>query len=53
MIMQVHDELVFETAEHDAERVREKAVEIMCAAADLSVALKVEAGIGRNWDEAH
>jgi DNA polymerase-1 len=53
MIMQVHDELVFETAEHDAERVRRKVVEIMCAAADLSVALKVEAGIGRNWDEAH
>ncbi|MGA8204660.1 MAG: DNA polymerase I, partial [Woeseiaceae bacterium] len=53
MIMQVHDELVFETAEHDADRVRRKVVEIMCAAADLSVALKVEAGIGRNWDEAH
>jgi DNA polymerase-1 len=53
MIMQVHDELVFETAEGDAERVRQNVTEIMCAAAELSVALKVEAGTGRNWDEAH
>ena len=53
MIMQVHDELVFETAERDAERVKQHVTEIMCAAADLTVALEVEAGIGRNWDEAH
>jgi DNA polymerase I len=53
MIMQVHDELVFETAERDAERLKQSVVDIMCAAADLTVALKVATGIGRNWDEAH
>jgi DNA polymerase I len=53
MIMQVHDELVVETAAADVERVRAAVVEIMCAAAELSVALKVDVGIGSNWDEAH
>jgi DNA polymerase-1 len=33
--------------------VRERIVDLMSRAADLSVALKVDAGIGRNWDEAH
>jgi DNA polymerase-1 len=53
MIMQVHDELVFEVQEDACEPVRERIVDLMCNAAELSVALKVEAGIGRNWDEAH
>jgi DNA polymerase-1 len=53
MIMQVHDELVLEVREDACEAVRERIVDLMCNAAALSVALKVEAGIGRNWDEAH
>jgi DNA polymerase-1 len=53
MIMQVHDELVFEVNEDDLERVRTKAVALMTAAAQLSVPLEVEAAAGKNWDEAH
>jgi DNA polymerase I-like protein with 3'-5' exonuclease and polymerase domains len=33
--------------------VRKKLVEIMCGAAELAVALKVETGAGANWDDAH
>jgi DNA polymerase-1 len=53
MIMQVHDELVFEVAETQVDTVREKAQALMSAAADLRVALVVDAGVGDNWDEAH
>jgi DNA polymerase-1 len=53
MIMQVHDELVFEVAAGSVDTVREKIVSLMCAAAELSIPLKVEAGVGLNWDEAH
>ena len=53
MIMQVHDELVLEVAEDAAEKVRSKLVELMVGAADISVPIGVDAGIGRNWDEAH
>ena len=53
MIMQVHDELVFEVAESDVEALVSGVNKRMAAAADLSVALTVEAGIGDNWDEAH
>jgi DNA polymerase-1 len=53
MIMQVHDELVFEVAEDSVDRVRDGVVERMCAAAELDVDLKVDVGIGNNWDEAH
>ena len=53
MIMQVHDELVFEVAEGDVEALVSGVNERMAAAAELSVALTVEAGIGDNWDEAH
>jgi DNA polymerase-1 len=53
MIMQVHDELVFEVEEDAVEKVRDKVVALMEHAADLDVALKVDAGVGRNWDEAH
>jgi DNA polymerase-1 len=53
MIMQVHDELVFEVAKTEVEAVTSKITELMCAAADLSVALKVDTGMGSNWDEAH
>ena len=53
MIMQVHDELVFEVAEKDVDRLREGAIDRMVAAAELDVPLKVDAGVGLNWDEAH
>jgi len=53
MIMQVHDELVFEVEREAAAAVRDKVVSIMSAAADLRVPLQVDAGVGENWDEAH
>ena len=53
MIMQVHDELVFEVAEADLEAVRAPISGHMCAAAELKVPLVVDIGSGINWDEAH
>ncbi len=53
MIMQVHDELVFEVSKDSAEPVRDKIVTLMSSAADLAVPLMVDTGIGTNWDEAH
>jgi DNA polymerase-1 len=53
MIMQVHDELVFEVAEDAAEDTAGRIRSIMEHAAELSVPLVVEAGIGANWDQAH
>lgn len=53
MIMQVHDELVFEVAEEDVEECKACIRALMCAAAKLDVPLAVEIGIGDNWDEAH
>ena len=53
MIMQVHDELVFEIETDAVDAVRARVVELMSAAAELDVPLVVDAGIGSNWDEAH
>ncbi len=53
MIMQVHDELVFEVATSQTDSVRDKVVELMCNAAKLSVPIQVDVGVGANWDEAH
>jgi len=53
MIMQVHDELVFEVDKDSVDGFQDKVIEIMCAAADLSVPLQVDVGVGSNWDEAH
>jgi DNA polymerase-1 len=53
MIMQVHDELVFELDEADVERSQQEIARLMTDAADLSVALEVDAGVGLNWNEAH
>jgi DNA polymerase-1 len=53
MIMQVHDELVFEVAEAEVDAVTDDVIELMNGAAELSVPLKVEVGTGSNWDEAH
>jgi len=53
MIMQVHDELVFEVAAEQVEVVSETICSLMSSAAELAVPLLVEAGVGDNWDEAH
>ena len=53
IIMQVHDELVLETAIHEVDRVKEALVEIMSKAANLSVPLVVECGVGADWEAAH
>jgi DNA polymerase I len=53
MIMQVHDELVFEVASEDCEGLLEPVIQCMTGAADLKVPLVVDIGTGVNWDEAH
>ena len=53
MIMQVHDELVFEVRSEKVEFFREQIKQHMEAAAELVVPLIVEVGVGQNWDEAH
>ncbi|MDO4627424.1 MAG: DNA polymerase I [Pasteurellaceae bacterium] len=53
MIMQVHDELVFEVREDRLEYYRDKIKMLMENAADLVVPLIVEVGVGANWDQAH
>jgi len=53
MILQVHDELVFEMPSDAVASVREGVLARMRGAADLAVPLEVEAGVGANWDAAH
>ena len=53
MIMQVHDELVFEVSDKELEKAKEGIRNCMCEAASLSVPLVVDVGVGNNWDEAH
>ncbi|BFI94935.1 MAG: DNA polymerase I [Rhodanobacter sp.] len=53
MLMQVHDELVFEVRDGAVDEVREAVRERMQDAAQLAVPLLVEVGVGANWDEAH
>jgi DNA polymerase-1 len=53
MIMQVHDELVFEVPAASVAEAVTVFKEKMSRAADLSVPLEVDVGIGDNWDEAH
>ncbi len=53
MIMQVHDELVFEVARDAVEAVSGRIREHMEAAAELAVPLVVDIGVGENWDQAH
>ncbi|HIO92687.1 MAG TPA: DNA polymerase I [Leucothrix mucor] len=53
MIMQVHDELVFEVPEDDVARIEAEVVKRMTDAAILDVPLVVDIGVGINWDEAH
>ncbi|MEM7277140.1 MAG: DNA polymerase I [Pseudomonadota bacterium] len=53
LIMQVHDELVLEVNEKELESVAAEVVARMTNAATLNVPLKVDFGVGDNWDEAH
>jgi DNA polymerase-1 len=52
MILTVHDELLFEAPEEDAEAVATRVQHVMQEAVPLSVPLTVDVGIGRNWNEA-
>jgi DNA polymerase I len=53
MIMQVHDELVFEVEAGFVDTLLEEATRRMSAAADLRVPLVVDSGVGDDWDQAH
>jgi DNA polymerase I len=53
LILQVHDELLFEAKENEAEATAAIAQTVMQNAASLSVPLQVETGIGQNWGSAH
>lgn len=53
MIMQVHDELVFEVREEKQDELAVLVKNLMEKAVQLSIPLKVDIGIGDNWDEAH
>lgn len=53
LLMQVHDELVFEVQESALTEIESKVQELMESAAELSVPLVAESGHGDNWDQAH
>jgi len=53
MVMQVHDELVFEIREEKLAEYQPMILDCMSGAAELAVPLVVECGVGDNWDEAH
>jgi DNA polymerase-1 len=53
LIMQVHDELVFEVPAAELDTVRAQVPELMQSVARLDVPLVVEVGVGENWDQAH
>lgn len=53
LIMQVHDELVLEVKNSEVKTVQKKLCDLMSKAATLRVPLVVDAGTGKNWDEAH
>lgn len=52
LILQVHDELLIETAQEEEARVREILTENMKSAADLAVTLEIDLHTGNNWYEA-
>ena len=53
MIMQVHDELVFEVPQAEVDWVRTEIPRLMAGVADLKVPLLAEIGVGENWEKAH
>lgn len=53
MVMQVHDELVFDVPEDELDILRENLPGLMCNVAKLDVPLVAEVGVGDNWEQAH
>jgi DNA polymerase I len=53
MIMQVHDELVFEVPQDELDWLHTEVPRIMASVAELKVPLVAQVGVGKNWDEAH
>lgn len=53
MLLQVHDELIFEVPESEIDATQALVKEVMESAATLNVPLEVDIGVGENWDEAH
>ena len=53
MIMQVHDELVFEVPEAEVDWLKSEIPRLMAGVAELKVPLLAEVGVGANWDQAH
>ena len=53
MVMQVHDELVFEVPDAELSWAKAEVPRIMAGVAELKVPLLAEVGVGANWDQAH
>lgn len=53
MILQVHDELIFDVPKNEVEKVKENVIRLMMSAVELEVPLEVEVGVGENWLKAH
>jgi DNA polymerase-1 len=53
LLLQVHDELVVEAPLARVDEIRAAIIRIMESAAELAVPLRVDSGVGANWDEAH
>jgi DNA polymerase-1 len=53
MIMQVHDELVFDCVPEEADDMKSLVTELMSKAMPMDVPIEVEAGLGPTWFEAH
>jgi DNA polymerase-1 len=53
LLLQVHDELVFDVPMDEIELLQAKLPGLMCNVAELKVPLVVSIGIGDNWEEAH
>ena len=53
MVLQIHDELLFDVPRDEVEKVKEIAVREMTGAMDVGVPLEVSVGVGLNWLEAH
>jgi len=53
MILQVHDELIFEVVPNELDLLREMVIHEMTNAVKLDIPLRVDWGVGKNWLEAH
>jgi len=53
MLLQVHDELIFEIHDDEKKEIPEQIIKMMETAYPIDVPLKVEAGTGKNWLESH